>query len=922
MPELQLTTCPLAGRHLIEASAGTGKTYTLVHLYLRLLFERQLLPSQILVVTFTDAATQELTQRLRHKLREFQAWLQGVMPEDALTVERFAAIQARVTQTYGPQALSQHSLRVEQNFDDAPISTIHSFCQRSLQRYALHSRQAFHYRLDNNTEDQRLQCIADAWRQQFYPNGTATEETETAEVKALLHLLLEQKITPESLNKTLKPALDNPELRCVPDPEAPDLSALTASLHAAVQQLCNTWQHSAEAVYQCLHTAIEKGYLKATSYKLDRLVRGIGVLNTLLQPTTEVATLSEQLLALPPSPKTFELFTQAFLQKNTKAKQPDISEDQVFFAQAQAVLELMETTKASQKQAVSVFYQQILRTARHHFKAAKAQSQVLDFQDLLTHLADALAPGPTGDALAALLHQDLPVALIDEFQDTDHWQYTIFDRIYAQGDLFFIGDPKQSIYRFRGADLQVYLKARDSVPEAHRWTLNTNYRSSANYIAAMNAFFTHAHLPPQGAFAMSGIQYQPVQANPAKQARADEAAAQAIAPQASLLIWYAHREDDKKYEQYDFERQLIAGVVESIQQELNQGTSASEMAILVSRHRQSERLAHALHKRGIPSLVHGQRNIFKSKEAQDMVLFLEAVLSPREALSPVFSAYALGYTAEDIHAFQSDEKAWVAHLEKCQGLRQQWQSYGFFTMWSGFVHYFEIYTRSLAFAHGERAVTNFRHLAQLLQHKAQEQALSPEHTLLWLQRQIQSPPSGSAQEEHLLHLESEREAVQILTMHQSKGLEYPVVFCPYLWIDNSSRMKPPYTVVLPHGETVLDLGSDDNEEHKALAKIQILEDQLRLSYVALTRAARRCHVYWGFVSGHAQSPLQYYFQAKDKAKDTTLDLLQELAGSAHIQALPLLTAEASAPPQTIPPIKNLKNQSPRPHPGRLSKTKE
>ena len=205
-----ISTCPLTGRHLIEASAGTGKTYTLINLYLRLLFERQLLPAQILVVTFTEAATQELTQRLRDNIRGFKAWLQHqTVPTKASLLPVYVSIQQQVLSQHGPQGLLPHMGAIERSFDEAPISTIHSFCQRSLQHYALHSGQPFQYRLDNDTAPQILQCVADVWRQHFYGDGADTP---------LLPLLLEKKISPESLVKDLIQAIENPNLRCIPSP--------------------------------------------------------------------------------------------------------------------------------------------------------------------------------------------------------------------------------------------------------------------------------------------------------------------------------------------------------------------------------------------------------------------------------------------------------------------------------------------------------------------------------------------------------------------------------------------------------------------------------------------------------------------------------------------------------------------------------
>lgn len=897
--------CPLTGKHLIEASAGTGKTYTLVNLYLRLLFERQLLPSQVLVVTFTEAATQEMTQRLREALLSFDEWLyqealELSSPQQAL----YEQIQARALQHWASSVadLQQHSLRIGQSFDSAPISTIHSYCQQRLQRYALHSRSAFQFQLDKDEEAQVLQTVADYWRQTFY-GKTDTETGAEPQAHPLLPLLLEQKLSPESLTKSLKTVFENPNLECIPAPEPVDLSQPNPEQVAHWHKVVRLWQSEQDSILGCVNAAIDQGHLNGRSYTLAKLSEQGTILHNLLgdvavsEAADSEATDHAPLDINPDAEarKALDFFSAATLRTKTNKNKPQVSETHAFFEAVEALNGALQAQDQDQENAIFCFYQDLITHVRASLRQEKSLSHRLNFQDLLIQLAEALAPGPAGDTLARLLHQEMPVALIDEFQDTDTWQYQIFSRIYAEGDLFLIGDPKQSIYRFRGADLQVYLQARHDIPEAHRWTLDTNYRSSPHYIAAMNHFFTHGALHPQP-FGVDEIQYVKVKAGKTQPA--------AAAQNPALYLWYAPFEAGQKApDKYDFERQLVATVVEGVYQELQQGTPAKDITILVGKHYQSEVIGRALQKRQIPHLIHGQQNVFTSREAEDMVLFLQAILNPREALAPLFSAYALGYTAAEIADLQANEDAWVNDLEACHQLRQRWHRYGFFAMWSQFIESFEIYKRSLQFQHGERAITNFRQLSHLIQEAVQQQDLSPEHTLLWLQRQILSP--STQQDEQLLHLASEQAAVQIMTMHNSKGLEFPVVFCPFLWVNPTPRLTLPFKVTLDNGQTVMEMGSEAQDDHKKRAKQQELEVQLRLSYVALTRASERCHVYWGSVARTAQSALHHYLNIVDQKKSETLAIerLQALGDSPFVHVAPFLSPQQTRwhPPESPQP---------------------
>ncbi len=544
------------------------------------------------------------------------------------------------------------------------------------------------------------------------------------------------------------------------------------------------------------------------------------------------------------------------------------------------------------------------------------------FDDLLTRTAAAL-DGPRGEALAARVRADYPQALIDEFQDTDDLQYRILRRVYgdwcgggADLGLFLIGDPKQAIYGFRGADIFTYIAARRQAQgEGQVHTLDTNRRSAAALVAAVNRFFGRVRKP----FIFEpDICFEPVKS----QSDADRAplliGGQTAAP--LVLRWLPLTADNatKKGNRIVAEAARTAAVADCARQvaDLLAGAAAGgtrigerplcagDIAVLVRKHGDGLLIREALAKLGVGCVSIGQETVFDTEEAEDFAALL-AALAPGAGDARVRTALAtrlLGWTAAELAAVgnpQEDapagavspgaEARWGAVLARFDGYRQIWGTRGFMAALEALIHGEQVPERLRRGPDGERRLTNLLHLKELAQAAAREHP-GPEGLSRWLaDRRRPGRPAERGGDAALLRLESDENLVQIVTFHKSKGLEYPVVFLPLPWSQGKGA-ETHDPVAFHDRETLaacLDLGSADLDAHRALLAEEDLAERLRLLYVAVTRAKHRCVIHWGPVNQAEGSAAAYVLhQGLDGTPAATrMGALDPVALRADLQAL-------------------------------------
>lgn len=720
MPFNALTVALEPGVTLVEASAGTGKTFAITRLLLRLLLERKVDDlSQILVVTFTEKATQELISRIRGVLREAdRVWSSAPPPRTAANDDLFVL---RDEHGDAGAPIVRAALAA---LDDLGVSTIHGFCHRVLSESALESRVHF--------------------------GGTFLEDDTE-----ILHRLSQDWI----------------RRRVLHDEEA-------AAIMSADGNDPLSWVRS-----------LVRPYLRHPNTTIDAA------------PDAAPSLLKDFVLTV----------TNAFAQE---------------------------------------------KRARH----------LMGFDDLLRRLHDIIVREGPGGLLATRIRDRFRVAMIDEFQDTDPTQYPIFSIAFDGCPLFLIGDPKQSIFAFRNADVRAYLKAAEGI--ARRYTLLTNFRSTDALVRGVSALFRNSSQPFACDPALIGVPHVVAADN----VHVPDALRQDIGTgaRAALHFMWIGEEFGRagKPVSKDHGTDLaIDAVVAEMTRLLARGLRASDIAVLVRTNGEAQQVKAALDEHGIPGVVGTSQDVLCSEEADEIVRLCEAIASPRDAVG-VRSAMATrlwGSDATSVAETLLDENgdAWNEVLRRLNRARLLWTRHGGATALTWLLNECGATARLLALRGGDRRVTNLRHVLEVLQQA--DTMLTPDAVLGWIARERESTITPERRE---VRLESDADAVQVLTIHKAKGLQWPVVFCPTLWRTRkipSKVLGVPFTVT-PEGDgMVLDLGSPRQMERTDVTLAEQLGEDLRLAYVALTRAESRCYVAWGALSDAHQSPLGWLIQQGDPA---------------------------------------------------------
>ncbi|MGE5155256.1 MAG: exodeoxyribonuclease V subunit beta [Bdellovibrio bacteriovorus] len=831
-------TIPLSGLHLIEASAGTGKTYTIAHLVLRLVVEVGLPLERILVLTFTKAATEELRGRIALRLRQALETHLGMATEDPV-------LAAWVGSFEEPDLAQSRLESALADLDRAAIHTIHGFCQRVLRDMAFESGAPFDTELITDEQALRQAAAQDFWRRRM----GAADEAEAA------WLIRELPGGPESLLDRLKGALGPAAPVLVPlDPEAlSDGLAALASIH---QRLRDTWAESRAGVSALLANRS----LSQTSYKPASVAQALVQMDSLCAGPTPSKL-----------PDRLRLFTPGKLRDSTKRGQETPTHP--FFQLCGALADLdLEAINRARRAALLA---SALDFIRGELTRRKRERRVIYFDDLLTDTAQALA-GPQGPSLAARIRARFPQALIDEFQDTDLLQYRILSAVYGDAlerdpglGLYLIGDPKQAIYAFRGADVFTYMKARREARARDRGrihTLQTNRRSASGLVEAINQWFGRAQAP----FVFSGdIDFTPVKAAPNADAKPLHIGGRPATPLVFRWLPLAQGKTTRDGRRLvaDSARELavtdcarqIAALLGGTAQLGDRELRAADIAVLVRSHRDGLLVRDALTQVGICSVSIGQETVFETSEAEDLAALISALQpgASESALRTALATRPLGWSAEALAGRGAGAAAaWDRVLRDFDGYRRLWQERGFMAALAALIHGLEVPARLRRGPEGERRLTNLLHLVELAQEASREHP-GPEALGRWLaDRRAHAEASGDAA---LLRLESDANLVQVVTFHKSKGLEYPVVLIPMPW-SGAPRSDPDRPVTFHDPETLeprLDLGSPRLDHHRRLADREDLAERLRLLYVALTRAKRQCIIHWGPVNQAEGSAAAY-----------------------------------------------------------------
>lgn len=843
------------GVKLVEASAGTGKTWNIAALFARLVLLEKIPVEQILVVTFTKAATAELKTRLRARLSELMGLLEHEKMQNASDEKEAKKILQSLVgeETFEYQLLcagletqTQNNLLLRlraalTRFDRSSVYTIHGFCQRVLQDFAFYCHSPLELELDlAKAQQQEVLAAQDFWRK----NVVSSE--------FLSKIVLKKNQFPHDRLNVLRSYIGRPYLK-LPENHV-DYDALEQEgkhLGERWSQLHGKMEDFQRAFFEILPDLNGKSYKAADWEKRFEDLKSLDEHEWLKAEDYLLKTMSDELCAplsetiLEQKKKKNKVLNQSFLQ--TLKPLGDWSHDLLQWSEkCELITECLDLD--------------LLEHLRFDNKTQKQSSNVRQYDDLLLDVYLALqAENPHAQSLSQAMAQTWQVALIDEFQDTDPLQYSIFEKAFKDTGrpLFLVGDPKQAIYSFRGADIYAYLMAAQN---AQAYTINTNHRSHQQLVEAVGRLF--ARKQP---FALENIEYQKVGAK--RQQSCLKKEGKAMKPLS--IRWLNDKANGHTAEALrEYAAQMCAmDIVEILKPNgsytlENQKVEAGDIAVLVRSNHEGVRIQQVLKQYGVQSVLLSRESVFVSDEAKALSALMSYIALPQQnggLLRFVLGGSLFRYDAKQLYELNQSEEKLQYWINAAHQAMEIWQKQNVCVALQYFFNLkdeqnAENLESSILRRGDERALTNLNQLLELLAMEA-EKGYTPQSLIQWFSKEIAAAQSESG-EDNQLRLESDEDLVKVVTMHSSKGLQYPVVFCPFAWTSRPPS-KSDWLIVHKNNESYLCAKTRLSEEEHESVKQEELSESLRLLYVALTRAQEKLFIYVAHTRDTKNNPFAY-----------------------------------------------------------------
>ena len=844
MQNLNAQTIPLIGKHLIEASAGTGKTYNITRLYLRLLLERRLPVEKILVMTFTKDATEELRGRIEGFIREAINNWSALIKED----EFFIEIAIKIDKNEALILLKTALLYL----DEAAIYTIHGFCKRVLSQHAFASGLPFNAQMEAESQELVLQACQDYYR------VLAQESVD--------EFLLLAQFWPDPLSflSHFSQAIANQHLLDVLSPQT--ISSEFLQLVKQALKDLETNHHSLVTYLIDVKKGEDKDIRQTELVVLMHWLKNMTAINVEDFNPTQLSTMPDE-----------------FIDGRRYGRSKFKTEIGQIFSQVNRVKEQVKTlVKQINKAKAFSLVRDGIYQIRQAVAIKKDNQNMLTFDDLITTLANCLSDKKDCDGkFATTLFKQYPVALVDEFQDTDPQQFSILKAIYyrqgtsnhaeakldtddnnidSQTAIYMIGDPKQAIYGFRGGDVFAYLAARQDCD--YQWLMDTNWRSTPSMVTAYNRLFYGNALSESGRDVFGyNIPYLPV-----KSAKLESNLSVDNDRKALQFVHFNNESEASKGKvKQSFRTNMANWCADEIIRLFNTDDSlkAQDIAILVRDGSEAKSIKEALHQKQLASVFLSNRsNLLHSNETKQLLALLKGILFVENErwYTAALACGLLGYTEQKLYQLQCDEIRWQNLKFSFFSFREEWLNKGFISMALKLMHqHFHIGEKDQ-----DRVLTNLLHLFELLQ-SASGRHRQPQELLYWFEQQISLDNPDTEAE---LRLESDDDLIRIITQHGAKGLEYPIVFVPFV-----TRFKDPLrfgtrqvSFIKYHKDVdeksnecdqskLLVLSLDGSKAAKQAMANEAYAESIRLLYVAVTRAERRCYLLTTEFDHYHQSPL-------------------------------------------------------------------
>jgi len=844
--------CPLKGSNLIEASAGTGKTYSIASLFLKALLQKRVKSvKNILVLTFTKAATAEIKLRIYENLLTAKRMLEETNENVREHLFEKEPVIGDILKPYlnePSEALKIISNAVK-NFDENGIYTIHGFCNLILSEYAFSSGVLFD---KNMVTDQSLlvfETIVDYWRKfAFFAPECVMNKLEKLEFSELISLYKIKESNPHIRISQSEESMTSVSKRIV------NIYNSAAEIHS---ELSERLKYTDKTSFLEL-IPFEK--LKGNIYKKSSTeVRAEKFLNFISadQPLYAKNTLDESIITY---------FTAGKISSSLK-KNSEMDEMPGIFTMIEDFYEKYQQYQQTADEWIVAFKGNMIDFVHKRLNAYKSSRGILYFNDQLSILHDALSE--TSDYFKERIAEEYQLVFVDEFQDTDPLQYEIIKKLFIdKSAVFFIGDPKQSIYSFRGADIYSYIKAKENVDSGY--TMKTNFRSESALVYGVNRIF-NSRLRRDNPFAIENIGYSDVDSENKGETKLI-VEGEEYKP---LKIWAFDTFDGGFINEDEYNEAAALTTAREVarllklsaenkayikQKDKNEQLKPADFAILCRKTKEAFIVKKYLDQLGVANIISSSKSIFESDEAYEVHLLLNCISEPGNLnlIKNFLITDLMGFTPYQVKNMEESEGL-GGYSIKLRGYKELLTSRGIMHCVNEFFKDEEIISGLIHSPYGKRKIANINQLAEILHKKESENALQLHELINWLSSQR----SGNLlkEEEYELRMETDEEALNIMTIHKSKGLQFPVVFAPFLLAGSLMNNFKPFIYHDDDMDMHLQLESDEEIQRKYA--LESLSENLRLAYVALTRAKYRCYTALAKTRNAATSAFAYLFSGGD-----------------------------------------------------------
>ena len=855
---------PGTGPNLVEASAGTGKTTWMVRTAVRLLLQSEGLPTverpdRLLAVTFTRAATAELKERIRVALHYMQRVRDGETPP------AHSEWMRQLLDAGGP-AMSTRLDATLALIDRLAVTTIHGFCRGALEEFALECGVPIGLKFIEHDRQYRDESVADEWRALIWEPGPVSTFVLSERMSG--DTARRARWSPNALEIAAKVVRQG---MGAARPDRIDREAVLDDVRATLRPILAHWDEPRIRDFWG-KLRWNKGGISAE--QVDALCAAMTALKAERTPVVaDIARWARSSVV-------------AMTHKSDKTNKQLIP--------GEKFLDACELVQDAFKTASALLWQDAVLSVAQRMETAMHQDRVAGFDEMIGFLQRAVTDETNGARVRDVLASRYDAVLVDEFQDTDWAQWTIFSTTFGIKPLVLVGDPKQSIFGFRGADITAYRAAHAGATARGKdrvFSLDTNYRSDQQLVAATEILFAQSSEP-------FGVDKSVLDFEHVKAARTEPLLADRARRPMVLVDLEPANADLQERKVVHFIADEVARLLrdpnvlyrdkpESVPRRL----VPSDIAVLVSANRQAVPIIDALRTLRISAVSGATGVIAESYMWVDVMLLVRAIEDPSnpQVVRRALSTSLGGRSAQQLSALEQNSTDWRRLIERLAEAQHDWTSFGVLTALMRLTNDWKARDSLAAYPDGERRLTDFRHVISLLQEAEREGHRNPTMLLSWASRF--AAESDRDAEYRQQHLESDDEAVTVSSMHVAKGLEWPVVFCAYLWKARMDQQLTPHIARFTDGSRQIVF---EDQVPGEIPGDTPLSEGLRLAYVALTRARSRTYV---ICAPGTKSPLHHLLDGKGATvlADKHSELITRLAeeDALNIPSFPEAPAHSS-----------------------------